>query len=526
MDAMGHSKKRTAFHFVIYTAILSAFAWQSYKLFIDLRSRGSRNALESIVVNVNGNVKRPGRYEVPYGTSHFEILRVAGIRNTSDLTPFNLTAQVESDQEMDVGTLEKPVAVKANARLEFFFGEITIISAEGRDRIPQEGMSIDEGDRILTEEKSQAELSVSTYSRIDMDNFSEITFDKIGLDTEGRNVIELFQKTGLSWYKIAYTEKDERFKTLTPLADATVSGKGADYTIDVKYSEVIINVLDGLLLIERPDGSDAMNLITGQSVTIFRDGRPFAVTKLSAEASATDRFNQLAKIKADIIMRHMPFNFLFFSSPAIYILVSVQFDKNTVHVVQLPANTSISFYVQGFTTLQESFLYGGVVFASTLIERIMNTRIQKYAVFDKDDIIRTATSIGGLKVPIDSKASAGLGIKKGTQLLKGQKIISFLNPSLSGYKDSEKRQVAILKGIFEQLQSKNIIVTSLFADQILTNIETNITATETMKHYNNFLSRKNWVFKSHALPIKIVRKENKTIYEPILEESRKLLVEQ
>ncbi len=521
---MGSGWSRAFFRYTIYLSLTGGIIWQGCHLIHDLQNR-PMTPVKSIIVNIQGNVKKPGRYKIPYGTTHFEILQVAGVTTTSDLTPFNLTAQIETDQEVNVGTLESPAGVKANARLEFYFGEITIISPEGRDRVPREGMSIDEGDRILTEEKSQAELSVNTYSRIDMDDFSEITFDKIGLDAEGRNVIELYQKTGLCWYKIAYTEKDEQLKTLTPLADITVSGKGADYTVDVKYSETVINVLDGLLLVERPDGSDAINLITGQSVTIYRDGRPFVVTKLSGETNLTERFTQLIKTKTDIIMKHMPFNFLFFSAPAVYILVSVQFEKSTVYIVQLPAETSVSYYVQGFNTLQEAFLYGGPVFASTLVERIMNTRISKYATFDKNDIIRTAASIGGLKVAIDDKASAVLGLKKGPHLLKGQKIIQFLKPSVSGQEDSQKRQVEILKSIFEQLRSKNLIITSLLADQVLTNIESNITATEIMKHYNNFTSRKNWKFRNYSLPIRTTKKENKIIYEPILEESRKILFE-
>lgn len=509
----------------IYLALTGGLIWQSIELISVFRSKQSIGPIESITVNIDGNVDHPGRYRIPLGTTNFEILKVAGVRTTSDLTPFNLSAQIEPDQNITVDTLESPVAVKASARLEFFFGEVTIISTEGRDRIQQEGMSIDEGDRILTEEKSQAELSVNTYSRIDMDNFSEIVFDKIGIDTEGNMATEIFQKAGLCWYKIAYTEKAEQIKTLTPLADITVGGRGADFTIDVKYSETVINITDGLLLVERPDGTDAMNLIAGQSLTIYNDGRPFEVTKLSPEVSTTDRFTQLAKTKADILMKHMPFNFLFCSPPFVYNLVSIQFDRNIIYVVNLPPKTSVTLYVQGFKTLQEAFLYGGVVFTSTLVERIMNTRIPKYSVFDKNDIIRTASSIGGLKVSIDDKAAGLMNLKSGVHTLKGQKIVEFLRPKLSGHEDSEKRQVNVLKSIFDQVRSKNIIITSLLADQVLTNIETNIKASETMQHYNNFLSRKNWTFKSHILPVREVKVENKTVYEPVLDKSRKLLFE-
>ena len=525
---MASSKKNLFSRFIIslvYLALIGGLLWQGYNLISDFKSKQAIGSIESIVVNINGNVKQPGRYKVPLGTTNFEILKVAGIRTTSDLTPFNLSAQVESDQDVTVDTLKSPVAIKASVRLEFFFGEVTIISAEGRDRTSQEGMSIDEGNRILTEEKSQAELSVNTYSRIDMDNFSEIVFDKIGIDAEGKIATDIFQKAGLCWYKIAYTEKAEQIKILTPLANITIGGRGADFTVEVKYSETFINITDGLLLVERPDGTDAMNLIAGQSLTIYNDGRPFEVTKLSPEVSTTERFNQLAKTKADIMMKHMPFNFLFCSPPFVFYVISVQFDRNSIYVINLPPKTSVSFFVQGFNTLQEAFLYGGVVFAGTLVERIMNTRIPKYSLFDKNDIIRTASSIGGLKIGIDDKAAGLMNLKQGTQTLKGQKIVEFLRPALSGYEDSEKRQVSVLKSLFNQVRSKNIIVTSLLADQVLTNIETNIAASETMKHYNNFLSRKNWTFKSHTLPVREVKVENKTILEPVLEKSRKLLFE-
>jgi anionic cell wall polymer biosynthesis LytR-Cps2A-Psr (LCP) family protein len=410
-------------------------------------------------------------------------------------------------------------------RLEFYFGDITILSSEGRERVQQEGMTIDEGDRVLTEEKAQAELSLNTYSRIDMDNFAEITFDKIGGDEEGKTLLELFQKTGLCWYKVAYTDKNEQYRILTPMADITIGGKGGDFTVDVKYSEAIITVLDGLVLVERPDGSDAMNLITGQSVTIYRDNRPFSISKIAPDENITERFNQLTKTKADIVMRHMPFNVLFCSPPQVFMLISVQFEQNKMFVIQLPPQTSVSLYVQGFKNLQESFLYGGAIFSSTLVERILNTRIQNFAIFTKDDIVRTASSIGGLKVTLDDQASAMLGLGKGTQALKGQRILNYLSPALSGSKDSEKRQIEAIQSIFNELVSKNIILTSLLMEQILSNIETNINAAEAMKHYNNFSSRKNWSFVSHTLPVRTVKTENQLLYEPIMEECRKLLTE-
>lgn len=524
---MHRSNKMSFLRSAIYCFMVAILIWQAVQL-IHTYTRESFTIEQqnSFIVNINGTVKNPGKYRVPIGTTNFEILQVAGVISTSDLSPFNLAAQVENDQNISVGSLKTPVAVKADAKLEFFFGDLTIITSSGVDRVPQEGMTLDQGDRILTEEKAQAELSVNAYSRIDMDNFAEITFDKILIDSTGKRAVHVFQKNGACWYKITYSENADFFKCLTPLVNATVAGKGTDFTVDVKYSEIIINVNDGLLLVERTDGSDAINLISGQSAVINSDGRPIQITKLSQDVGITERFNQLTKSKADIILKQVPFNFLFCSPPYSFYLVSIQFDINNVRVIHLPYQTSVATFVQGFSTLQEAFLYGGVVFSTTLVERIISTRVPKHIVFDKDDIVRTVASIGGLKINVDEKASSILKSKKGETVLKGQDIISFLLPSVSGFEDSERRQMAVIKNIFEQIQSKNIVLSTLLIEQILSNIESNITVGETMQQYNNFLARKNWTFKSYRLPVRSVKEGSKIIYEPILEESRKILLEQ
>lgn len=512
------------FKSLVLWGMTAALAWQGVLLGSVLVARaGQPEPIESMTVQVNGNVERPGAYRVPVGTTNFEILKVAGVLTTSDITPFNLAAQVEADQDISVGTLDKPVSVKPNIRLEFFFGEVNLISSDGRDRLTREGMSIDEGDRVLTEEACQAEISLDAYSRIDMDNFAEIVFDKIGVDEAGKPSISTFQRTGVCWYKIVLADEKCQFRTITPLANVTAAGKGADFTVDVKYSEIIINAVGGLLLVERPDGTDAINLIGGQSVTIFSDVRPLQVSKMAEDANVTQRFSQLTRAKADMIMRHMPLNIMFYGLPNTFCVFSVQFEKSSVHVVQLPAETSVDFFVQGFSTLQEAFLYGGPVFTSTLVERMLNTRVSKHVVFDKNDIVRTAASIGGIAVNLDDRASSSLRMGPGRQVLKGQKIIDFLKPGLSGMGDSRERQIVVMKEIFDRLRSKNVIITALLADQILSNIETNITVAETMKHYGNFTSRANWTFKSHSLPVRSTKKAAKIVYEPVLEECRTLI---
>lgn len=507
---------------VVYVVLLSAIAWQAVRV---ARKLGTAPFVpqRSVTVNVTGDVARPGTYRVPEGTTRFEILNVAGVRTTSDLSALNLAGQVGNRENLDVGRLDSPVGVKASVRLEFFFGKLTIVAPDGMQRPVQEGVTLNQGDRVLTDEESQAELSLNQYSRVDMDAFTELTFDRIGVDDEGRAVIDAFQKSGTCWYRIAYAGKSELFRVFTPLVNMTVGGQGADFTVEAQYSQVTINCTDGLLLVQRPDGSEEINLIAGQSVTVHSDGRPFEVGRFAPEMSLTERFSQLTRQRTEAVMRHMPFNFLFCGIPNVFYLVSVQFDRNTAHVVRLPEELSVRDYVQGFSTIQESFLYGGAVFTSTLVERIMNTRVPKYAVFQKEDVVRAVAAIGGVTVDVDDAAARALGIPRGRYALRGQQIVDFLKPSLSGSAAAARRQIAVMRALFEGLRTKNIVVTALMAEQVLSGVETNVQVAEAMRHYRNFTSRANWEFRTHRLPGRSIKMEAKTLFEADIEECRKLL---
>ncbi|MBN1983348.1 MAG: LCP family protein [Chitinivibrionales bacterium] len=515
-------RKKSWLRFIGLIIVGSAVVWQGRALYTDLRVEKAMASVPTTQITINGMVKQPGVYQVPVGTTYFEILKVAGVTSTSDLTPFMLSSQLEPNQNLSVDTLKSPVGMKPDARLEFFFGDLSILSADGTGKTVSEGLMIEEGDRVLIEEKSQAEISINNYSRIDMDNFSELTFDKISRDEAGNKSVRLFQKTGVCWYKLLFSDKKETYKVQTPIVVISLGGKNSDFTVDVKFDEMTVSCYDGLLLIERPDGSEAMNIIAGQSVTIYNDGRPFTVSKLAEGDNSAERFNLLIKTKAEMIVKHMPLNIFMVVSPQTFYCISLQNDFGIARIVRLPADLSVQLFVQGFTTLQEAFLYGGPVFSSTLIERILNMRIPNYIVFEKDDIARTVASIGGVKVIVDEKASAFLNMKKGIQLIDTRRLFDFLQPSLSGVEDSHRRQVAVLKSIFEEILSKNIIVTSLLAEQILTNVETNMKTVDVVRYYQNLLGQKKWTFKDFVVPTYEKKVENRTIYEPVMEKVKDL----
>jgi hypothetical protein len=458
--------------------------------------------------------------------TQFEILKVAGIRPTSDISPFDLTRQVSDNQQLEVGTMPNAVSMKKladNVRLEFSVGQTSIVGRDGKSRAAEEGASVIEGDRVLTEEKSQAELSVNTYSRVDIDEYSECTFDKINEDEKNKKLVAVFQKSGTCWYKTTYATKSELFRVATPFVNITVAGTGADFMVSVRQDGIDVHDMDGLLLVERTTGAEAINMISGQTALIFGDNRPFQVSQLASEVNPADRFSSLTKQKTNFVMRHMPLNFLFCAAPDVYYFISVQFETGKVHAVHIPGSVSVEEFVQGCSTLDQAFLYGGPVFVGTLIEQIMDARIPKYCVFTKDAVIRAAASFGGINVDVDEKAASAMHLVKGVQKLNNAQVMKFLMPGLSGAEDFQKRQIRVIKAVFEGLRSKNIVLTSLLAEQLLANLETNFTPLEVMNQYGKFNEINNWSFKEYALPIKQVTQNGRVRNDPNIEECKTLL---
>jgi len=511
---------------IVYSLLVAAICWQGYLLFKEVRTRPLTSGGNMRDVYVAGNVRRPGRYRVMEGTTGFEILQVAGVRPTSDISSVNLSGEVDSTGSLTVGTLDNPASAKEDAltaRLEFFFGEISVTGGDGRTVPQHEGLAVSPGDRIFTEASSQAEISVGAYSRIDMDNFSELVFDKIGVPENDRSMVELYQKTGSCWYKVVYTKNSELFKINASAVSVSAGGSGADFLITVSADQTQINLMDGLLLVERTGGSEAINMISGQTVTIFNDDRPFQVTKLSPDISVNEQFSQLSREKVNYLSRQMPLNLLFCGTPNVFYLINIQYERGTWNVVRIPPEVIIDQFANNINTLDEAFLYGGPVMVATFVERIMDTRIPKYVVFDKADIIKVAGSMGGIQVNLDDNAASYLNLSKGKQKLVDQSLVQFLSPSISGYEDASRRQSELFRAMYDALLNRSVIPNLMLADQIISATETNFGASEIMDQYSKFNEKTNWRYRELNLPATAVKCGTRTCFDPQLENCRELL---
>jgi hypothetical protein len=524
---MAHQHKRLKVFLRIVYALLIAFsAWQVFQLFHNVRAPHSSHPVKSIQVRVSGNVRNPGMYRVIEGTTQFEILKVAGIRTTSDLSMFQLFNQVSDSSNLQVGTRE-PVKIdvkQTSAILEFFFGELSVIAKDGRSLPQHSGLTINPGDRVITDDGSQAEISIGNYSRIDLDKYSELVFDKIGVLENEQNVSELFQKAGGIWYKVVYDKSSELMKINSQQVSLTIGGSGADFFLDIQQDLTTVSLTDGLVLVEKNDGSESINLISGQTVTIYNDGRPFQITKLTSDFNTNDIFSQLSKEKINYLSKSMPLNILICGTPSVFYIVNVNYQRSVINAVQVPPQTLIETFAQDIPSLGQAYLYGGPVFVSTFIERILNLKIHRYIVIDKNSLIRISNGIGGINTTIDEKAAAELRKARGLQKLTGPEIIAYLSPS-AGFDECRVRQASLIRNLYDDLRKKTIVPTMLLAEQLLTNTESNFLPSDIMDQYNKFMNKTNWSFREHTFPFTAIKRDNLSYYEPDLTKCKLLFNE-
>ena len=513
---MAQHKKRRIAVILVYFLLFAGIAWQSFALVTKFGPHGKFSQIRSYRVAVQGDVRRPGMYRVPEGTTQFEILKVAGVRPTSDLSAFNLMSAVGENGEITVNSRETAAGVRAQAlaaRLEFYYGDVTITGKDGRSIPTQEGLVLNQGDRVATELSSQAELSIGSFSRVDLDAFAELAFDRLSTADNGSMALDLFQKMGVCWYKIAYANKNEAYRVVMPAGSIAISGSGADFLVEIQPDQTTINCMDGQLGVERTGGVESINLIAGQSATLYYDGRPIQVAKLAPDMSATERFSQITQQKKSVSSRGQPLNFLFCSTPAVFFAISVQLEKGIIYTIDIPPRLLVEQFTQGIYTLDEAFLYGGPALVNSILEHILNIRLTRYAQFTRDDILKTADILGGINATLDPKSSAQLKMNAGVQRLTSQNLAAYLSPARSSAEEVEARERQVLGSLIQGMRDKTIVLTTPTTSQILALIESNFTTQEVMDFYLR-ISGGSSLRQNHVnLPVHEQRVKGRLVYE-------------
>lgn len=513
----------------IYALIVAVIAWQAFVLVTGIREHKTASPWEQLFnVTISGNVEHPGVYRVPSGMTQFEILKVAGVRPTSDISEFALSYPLTDNQKLDVGTTAQPIAITNSnecIRLEYAVGNTRVVSASGTAMTSQTGMIFHQNDVIKTGDGNQAELSVNTYSKIDLDAGSEMSFNKNNAQENSKKVTEINQKSGLCWYTIAYASPAELFTTVVPGATVSATGKGADFVVDIKTNSTTITAISGQLLLTRPQSSEAIRMVGGQQAVLSGTDQPLHVVQTTVPVNPQERFLKLTQEKQSYTSQSMPLTFLFCAPPSIYYLVSIQYDKGIIQMIYLPGNTTIDQFAPGVLNLDQAFLYGNTAFLGSIVEQLLNTRIPKYCIFERNALVFTAGAIGRLPMNLDAQSAARLGLSAGVNKLNEQQLVGYMRHSGSPASEESftMKQDQVFTAFFEALKSKNLILSPVLIEQILSQIKSNFSSAEILDHYNEFSGIQNWALHKIVLPVKKVTQNGQVRYEPVVDQCATLL---
>ncbi len=510
--------------FAVYVLLLAGIGWQAYRIAGHLGTPAAVDHDEYNIVYVDGNVERPGRYRVPDGTSRFELLRVAGVRPTSDISTLNLMGQLEDEEGVSVGTLSSPASVTARGnavRLEFFLGDIAVRSESGNVRPRETGLVLVEGDRIIADSASQAEISMGPFTRIDIDQRSELVLDELPRDPTDRSY-QVYQDKGTCWYRVVYATKGERMKVVTPAATATPAGTGADFMVECGGKATRIHALEGQITVQRPGGEEVINLVGNQTLTVYAN-RPFQVTRTASDVSAQRTFADLQKERGDLVVKNAPVNFVFCTLPDNYYFISVRYDESRAVVVSIPGETSVDQFAQGFNSLSQAFLLGGGPFVQSMVEQLLSTRVERYCALDKNGLLQIVTSLGSITVEVDNRAARFMGLTPGRQPLNAEQVFTFLKPRISGLEDTRLREERVLRALFEAVRTGNVVVNTALTQRALSVMESNFTVSEVLGAYAKFRARHGWSMSMARLPGTRRRMGSATVFTPDPSAARRLL---
>jgi hypothetical protein len=164
-----------------------------------------------------------------------------------------------------------------DARLTKVSGEVSIHTAENPEGIQaEEGMPLEEGDRITTGEGSSAEIGFEDGHLVSLEAASDLT-----LSRTSRAETELTLTLGGLIAKIQALAASEALRVRTPTAVAAV--RGTEFGVDVASAETHVGVFDEGKVEVAGDSGEPQLLVSNQETVIARGGgplRPYALKRL------------------------------------------------------------------------------------------------------------------------------------------------------------------------------------------------------------------------------------------------------
>jgi hypothetical protein len=406
------------------------------------------------------------------------------------------------------GAQAPPPPSSLSPRLESFSGEVVVTSAAGGQIPVQAGMLLHEADELRTLGAAQAEVIFGTVARIDCDEYSDILFDHLKALPDSGVSFAVRQKSGTCWFKVGLGGIPGLCRIVTPAALVTAEGKAADFLVDVQTDRMSISCMGGTVHADMNGSAEQINLISGQTVVAFTDGRPLQLSRFAPDIGVAERSAQFVSGRnppgRDTAdggnigdRRNRPLDVVICAPPYFFGLASIQPDKGVVTIVYLPSRLLVNEYMQGVETLGQAYRYGGAAFVASLLEPLFDIPLVKYCVVSRGTAVQCAELLGN-----------------GSSVAGSRQIMKFLSADNQSADEDQGGIEAIFDALFDGLRDRNMALTPSMVSEVLQSMQTNIDAAEFMEVYDRFHSGRGWTRRDVILPAIEKPDREGALYEP------------
>jgi hypothetical protein len=453
---------------------------------------------------VDGNVERPGYYRVNDLTTNFDVLKKAGINDSSDVKNIELMNSVSSKKTISVGVTKDKIGVKSNSdfvnpQIVYFIGSVIL----KRGLKPQDAKikaSLHQKDELLCRADGKLRFKFQNYSEIDVNVNSKIKLTSYE-ERSDFNTSNLQLDNGQIWVKIPKATPGAQIVIRTPVFIISTKGHEAEFLINTNNMESSIHMAKGNVYVEK--------LSSGQKKLLAKDyilavkgseiGLEEPNPRKFTEKIIKDNFGNLEKAYLGYKKTQNEVSFLF-TSGAYNVVVSIIPQKNKLMLMDLPGNTYVGNYMNNVFRLDQSLMYAGAELTREIVEMILGRSVKYVTTIDFETVVNFAYIIDGVFVKVDNGAAFVMGITPGLQRLTKEHIVKYLNPELPGGQSmANTRQKLVLRAILEQANQSPADYMRIFTE-FLRRAQTNITVEEGAEILNMYCSRKNWNKVSISMP--------------------------
>ncbi len=481
---------------------------------------GNTNKTKEIEVTVTGNVKKQGKIKVPFGSTMFEILQVAGIKPTSDIDKIALNQEAKNGQTVSIGKRRRKIDINKTykfdaCQLDYSQGKLRITDKNGKKKKTIAGVFISEGDNIKSTKDGYAKLKWRDNSSLILSGSSHAVMNKIK-STSGekiQNIVSL--KSGKFWAHIQSQKNGNEYIFKTPHMTMTI--KGTEFVVNVNPIESRVELYEGMIYIQNRGETKGINIIPGQMVSSRGKNNPLIPKEIPDNVEIYE-YRRLNEESGDILKKHQAFTALLCVVPNMYILFKMDPEQKYISYIYIPSNTWVGDIASGCDIFNKTFLYGGADFSVSVAERLLKTKINKFVVYNANDVRKIIDIMGGISINVDRKAATVLGIVSGKRKANGYYAVKFMSPSISGENDAKRRQKEVLNDLFNNLKDKNILLSAGVINQIFSGSNSNITPKEALVLYSMFNEVKGWKMKSFTIPGNSVVREGSPYFKPNVKE--------